>query len=135
MQSAQMLPLWLAGFVVKVCPDPSIKGDERMAKQKNKEKKAEKKDKKAKGESEAQLHSAVAANGAGAEGVAEPPPPMSRKEHDKEIAKLQVELVKLQEWVKVYRGQNLRLFEGAMPPAKAASSSASPSAPARASFA
>jgi polyphosphate kinase 2 len=48
-----------------------------------------------------------------AEQVAEgPPPPMSRKEFEKEMEKLQVELVKLQEWVKATGAKICVLFEG-----------------------
>jgi len=42
----------------------------------------------------------------------EPKPMMSRKEFDKEMEKLQVELVKLQEWVKVSGAKICVLFEG-----------------------
>ena len=38
--------------------------------------------------------------------------PMSRKEHDKQIDKLQTELVKLQEWVKAKGVKICVLFEG-----------------------
>ena len=41
-----------------------------------------------------------------------PPPPMSAKEFDKEMEKLQVELVKLQEWVRVSGAKICVLFEG-----------------------
>jgi polyphosphate kinase len=41
-----------------------------------------------------------------------PPPPMSAKEFDKEMKKLQYELVKLQEWVKVSGAKICVLFEG-----------------------
>src|SRR6185436_3349752 len=59
-----------------------------------------------------QLHSMVSANGAESEGEPEAQVPMSRKEHDKEIAKLQVELVKLQAWVKHTGAKICVLFEG-----------------------
>ncbi|HMN26507.1 MAG TPA: polyphosphate kinase 2 [Caldilineaceae bacterium] len=81
-----------------------------MAKQKSKEKKAEKKEKKAKAEVHSEL--AVSNNGAGADGASEARPPMNRREHDKEIAKLQEELVKLQEWVKYTGAKVCVLFEG-----------------------
>ena len=42
----------------------------------------------------------------------EPKPNMSRKEFEKEMEKLQVELVKLQEWVKVSGAKICVLFEG-----------------------
>jgi polyphosphate kinase 2 (PPK2 family) len=41
-----------------------------------------------------------------------PRPPMSAKEFDKEMKKLQVELVKLQEWVRVSGAKICVLFEG-----------------------
>lgn len=41
-----------------------------------------------------------------------PQPPMSRKDFDKEMKKLQVELVKLQEWVKVSGAKICVIFEG-----------------------
>jgi polyphosphate kinase 2 len=41
-----------------------------------------------------------------------PPPKMSRKEFDKEMEKLQVELVKMQEWVKATGAKVCVLFEG-----------------------
>jgi polyphosphate kinase 2 len=47
-----------------------------------------------------------------AEAAAGPPPKMSRKEFEKEMEKLQVELVKLQEWVKVSGAKICVLFEG-----------------------
>jgi polyphosphate kinase len=42
----------------------------------------------------------------------EPKPPMSKKEFEKEMEKLQVELVKMQEWVKVSGAKIMVLFEG-----------------------
>jgi polyphosphate kinase 2 len=49
----------------------------------------------------------------GEEAPAEGPrPPMSRKEFDKEMKKLQYELVKLQEWVKVSGAKICVVFEG-----------------------
>jgi polyphosphate kinase 2 len=41
-----------------------------------------------------------------------PPPPMSAKEFDKEMKKLQVELVKMQEWVKFTGAKICVIFEG-----------------------
>jgi polyphosphate kinase len=41
-----------------------------------------------------------------------PPPAMSRKDFDKEMEKLQVELVKMQEWVKATGAKVCVLFEG-----------------------
>jgi polyphosphate kinase len=56
---------------------------------------------------------AVAANGASAKDRAvEPPAKMKRKEYEKELDKLQVELVKLQEWVKYSGAKICVLFEG-----------------------
>jgi polyphosphate kinase 2 len=52
---------------------------------------------------------ALAVTEATAEGL---PPKISRKEFDKEMEKLQVELVKLQEWVKVSGAKICVLFEG-----------------------
>jgi polyphosphate kinase len=50
---------------------------------------------------------------AGKSGVsAEPSPMMSKKEFEKELEKLQVELVKMQEWVKVSGTKVCVLFEG-----------------------
>ncbi len=46
------------------------------------------------------------------EAVAGPQSPMSRKEFDKEMQKLQIELVKLQEWVKASGSKICILFEG-----------------------
>lgn len=84
-----------------------------MAKQKTKEKQAEKKLKKGKKASAGvELSSAGATNGAKANGELQESEAMSRKEHDKEIAKLQVELVKLQEWTKHTGAKICVLFEG-----------------------
>ena len=44
--------------------------------------------------------------------VGEPPAKMKRKEYEKELGKLQVELVKLQEWVKYSGAKVCVLFEG-----------------------
>jgi polyphosphate kinase 2 len=78
----------------------------RMAKDKGK-KKGQKKQKQ-------ELEAAVAGSAnVSAEQAAEGPrPPMSRKEFDKEMEKLQVELVKLQEWVKATGAKICVLFEG-----------------------
>src|SRR5512147_1707749 len=46
------------------------------------------------------------------EDAAEPPAKMKRKEYEKELDKLQVELVKLQEWVKYSGAKICVLFEG-----------------------
>jgi len=57
----------------------------------------------------------VAVKHDGAEGetvVAEPRPPLSRKEFEKALEPMQVELVKLQEWVKVSGAKICVLFEG-----------------------
>jgi polyphosphate kinase 2 len=40
------------------------------------------------------------------------PPPLSKKEYEKEIYKLQIELVKLQEWVKATGARIVVIFEG-----------------------
>jgi polyphosphate kinase 2 len=81
---------------------------------KNKEKK---KGKKGKGKNHPEVVAEPAALGSDAmpaqpEAPAGPPPKMSRKEFDKEMEKLQVELVKLQEWVKVSGAKVCVLFEG-----------------------
>jgi polyphosphate kinase 2 len=47
-----------------------------------------------------------------ADATAESPRPISRKEFDKEMEKLQVELVKLQEWVKATGAKICVIFEG-----------------------
>ena len=44
--------------------------------------------------------------------ASEPKPKMSRKEFEKELEKLQVELVKMQEWVKASGAKVCVLFEG-----------------------
>ena len=54
----------------------------------------------------------VAAEAGSSEAAAEPKPPMSRKEFEKEMEKLQVELVKLQEWVKAKGTKICVVFEG-----------------------
>jgi polyphosphate kinase 2 len=46
------------------------------------------------------------------EADAEPKPPMSNKEFEKELEKLQAELVKMQEWVKLSGAKICVLFEG-----------------------
>jgi polyphosphate kinase 2 len=52
------------------------------------------------------------AAGSAAEDAAEPRPKMSRKEFEKELEKLQVELVKMQEWVKASGAKICVIFEG-----------------------
>lgn len=55
----------------------------------------------------------VAVNGSRQkDNVEEPPAKMKRKEYEKELDKLQVELVKLQEWVKYSGAKICVLFEG-----------------------
>ncbi len=83
-----------------------------MAKDKGKKKG---KKSKGKGRSEATGSPLVSGNNTPAvtEAVVEGlPPQISRKEFDKEMEKLQVELVKLQEWVKVSGAKICVLFEG-----------------------
>jgi polyphosphate kinase 2 (PPK2 family) len=53
---------------------------------------------------------------------------MKRKEYDKELRKLQVELVALQEWVKKTGTKVCIVFEGATRPGRAGRSRRSPSA-------
>jgi polyphosphate kinase len=69
--------------------------------------KGKKKGKKEKKETELEITPAAAE-----EGSAEPRPKLSRKEFDKEMEKLQVELVKMQEWVKASGAKICVLFEG-----------------------
>jgi polyphosphate kinase len=79
-----------------------------MAKAKDK-----KKGKKAKGKQTLEAAPVESSEATGASGaVAGPPPKMSRKQFDKEMEKLQVELVKMQEWVKVSGAKICVLFEG-----------------------
>ncbi len=73
-----------------------------MGKQKDK-----KKDKR---QDEAQAGNPAASDAADA--ALEPKPKMRRKEFDKEMEKLQIELVKMQEWVKVSGAKVCVLFEG-----------------------
>jgi polyphosphate kinase 2 len=77
-----------------------------------KEKTKNKKDKKAKEKQKQEKVLAVASGGDGAKEPDAEPQPMSRKEFDKEMEKLQVELVKLQEWVKANGVKICVLFEG-----------------------
>ena len=90
-----------------------------MAKDKGKKKGKDKK--KDKGKEEQQVESAQvrasdeAGNddaGSSAEVSAEPRPKISRKEFESELEKLQVELVKMQEWIKVSGAKVCVLFEG-----------------------
>ena len=53
---------------------------------------------------------------------------MTRKAYEKEMKKLSVELVKLQEWVRQTGYRMVVIFEGRVPPARAAPSSRSPRA-------
>ena len=55
---------------------------------------------------------ATVADVAAAGEAAEPKPKMSGKEYEKELAKLQIELVKVQEWVKATQAKVCVLFEG-----------------------
>ena len=75
----------------------------KMSKEKRKLEAAQVKDPVASGEQ------TPADTGAAAEG---PRPKMKRKEFEKELKKLQIELVKLQEWVKVSGAKICVLFEG-----------------------
>jgi polyphosphate kinase len=81
-----------------------------MAKDKNK-----KKGKKGKGKVEAVVTPDLSAGESPAvtqAAAGSPPPAMSKKEFEKEMEKLQVELVKLQEWVKATGAKICVLFEG-----------------------
>ena len=72
-----------------------------------------KKDKKGKkGKAPSKPGVVVAAEAAGPEEASEPKPKMSRKEFESELEKLQVELVKMQEWVKASGAKACVLFEG-----------------------
>jgi polyphosphate kinase 2 len=73
-------------------------------------KKKEKKNKK--GQAEAHVGTRVAPNGSVLAVAAEPKARLSRKEFEGELEKLQVELVKLQEWVKASGAKVCVLFEG-----------------------
>ena len=73
-------------------------------------KKKEKKSKK--GQAEAHAGTVVATNGSVPKAAGEPKAKLSRKEFESELEKLQVELVKLQEWVKVSGAKVCVLFEG-----------------------
>src|SRR5215204_2085336 len=73
-------------------------------------KKKEKKNKK--GQAEAHVGTRVAPNGSVPAVAAEPKARLSRKEFEGELEKLQVELVKLQEWVKASGAKVCVLFEG-----------------------
>jgi len=80
-----------------------------MASHKSKDEQDKKKSKKSKVPSLVVLNGAKA-NGAGANNA--PKEPMGRKEFDKEMGKLQVELVKLQQWVTHTGAKICILFEG-----------------------
>jgi polyphosphate kinase 2 len=77
---------------------------------KKNKKKDKKKDKSV--QPEVQTAALSGASAAPAAEVNEPKPKMSRKEFDKELVKLQVELVKMQEWVKATGAKICVLFEG-----------------------
>jgi polyphosphate kinase 2 (PPK2 family) len=84
-----------------------------VAKDKSKDKQAHKKEKKIKeGASSIQEGIALSSNGVESKGASADQEPMGRKEFEKEIAKLQVELVKMQEWVKATGAKVCILFEG-----------------------
>ena len=74
-----------------------------MSKKKNKKQK--------KGLADAQAAAPVVAHKSAPDAPAEKPK-MSRKEFDKELEKLQIELVKLQEWVKASGAKVCVIFEG-----------------------
>ena len=84
-----------------------------MAKDKNKKKGKKSKEKLEAVEAQAVIAEAVAAEAVVATTEAsEPKPKMSRKEFEKELEKLQTELVKLQEWTKATGAKICVLFEG-----------------------
>ena len=76
-----------------------------MAKNKDKKKGKKKEEKQ-------NVEAQVSVEGGEQVAAGEPRPPMSRKEFDKEMEKLQVELVKMQEWVKASGAKICVLFEG-----------------------
>jgi len=82
-----------------------------VGKKKEKEKKRDKK-RRAEVEEADQSPVSVPAGAEAAEGESEAKPKMSRKEFEKELEKLQVELVKMQEWVKATGTKVCVLFEG-----------------------
>jgi polyphosphate kinase 2 (PPK2 family) len=69
---------------------------------------AKKKDKKKARADQPKVRAAPVAGAA----ASEPKPKLSRKEFEKELEKLEVELVKLQEWVKASGAKICVLFEG-----------------------
>jgi polyphosphate kinase len=74
---------------------------------------AKKKDKKKDKKGQPEVQAAAPAPGAvQPEASPEPKPKLSRKEFEKELEKLEIELVKLQEWVKVSGAKVCVLFEG-----------------------
>jgi len=76
---------------------------------KKKDNKRDKKDRK----DQPEARDAAPASGlVASEAATEPKPKMSRKEFEKELEKLEVELVKLQEWVKASGAKVCVLFEG-----------------------
>jgi len=90
-----------------------------MAKDKSKKKDRDKKKNKGKEEQQVQKAQVRASDevgkdaaGSGAEVSAEPRPKIGRKEFEKELEKLQVELVKMQEWVKASGAKVCVIFEG-----------------------
>jgi polyphosphate kinase 2 len=105
--SSVQLASWqrIAYGAVQILRQPvSQQGDATMGKKK------EKKNKKV----NAEVHAGtlVAANGSVRQAAAEPKAKLSRKEFESELEKLQVELVKLQEWVKASGAKICVLFEG-----------------------
>ncbi|MDL1894994.1 polyphosphate kinase 2 [Anaerolineae bacterium CFX7] len=75
-------------------------------------KKQEKKERKLQKQAEEARATRAAELGAFAAAAVEPKPKMKRKEFDEEMEKLQVELVKLQEWVKHTGAKICVIFEG-----------------------
>jgi polyphosphate kinase len=78
---------------------------------KKKDKKKEKEKRQAKTKVEAQ-GTPAASGGSAPEATSEPKPKMSNKEFEQEMEKLQVELVKMQEWVKASGAKVCIVFEG-----------------------
>ena len=63
-------------------------------------------------QTKAQASISADAGGSGGEAALEPKAKMSNKKFEKEMEKLQVELVKMQEWVKASGAKICVLFEG-----------------------
>lgn len=83
-----------------------------MSKDKSKDKEHKKEKKSKEGNAAKQESISLSSNGADSKDASGEQEPMGRREFEKEIAKLQVELVKMQEWVKATGAKICILFEG-----------------------